>query len=427
MVSFGQVPKKENNCNIELINREYSTAFPTFEDQSNFVKLKDFINRRDNQLKEFKAKVGNGSLLISTKSLKAICDELASALIANGEFKVRAPYEIMQKLVGEIDDKTKMLHKAVNEHTTVRNNGVKPNKIKQDVYTRDTLNTFNKVKAIEFTIDSLKSLIVSNPLDKINISRELAEKLMLICLNENIHPPFQEDNKFYLYTQSANFIINDLRKAKDSDIIACDAVAKKSIDNLEADITEASQQLQMITSSEAQNQDFKKYITLTVAILLGLILVAFFGGVLYKSGNEVKAKLIGESGLQFITIFVIIIAVILFGIMNILKGSELAAILSAIAGYILGKTAPPKSEKTLELELETLKMQEIQAARLKEEELQRNEAERLKKEAEEARLAKEAADKAETERVAADQSSNEKPTDETEDNSDENPTDAPTA
>lgn len=36
----------------------------------------------------------------------------------------------------------------------------------------------------------------------------------------------------------------------------------------------------------------------------------------------------------------------------------MAAILSAIAGYILGKTAPPKSDKILEMELETLRLEE---------------------------------------------------------------------
>lgn len=48
---------------------------------------------------------------------------------------------------------------------------------------------------------------------------------------------------------------------------------------------------------------------------------------------------------EFITLFVLIISIILFGILKILEGRELAAILSGIAGYILGKSRPNKAEK----------------------------------------------------------------------------------
>jgi hypothetical protein len=64
-----------------------------------------------------------------------------------------------------------------------------------------------------------------------------------------------------------------------------------------------------------------------------------------KSGEDLSKELLGGNGLQFVTLFVLIIAVILFGILDILQGSELAAILAGISGYILGKGVnPPKSD-----------------------------------------------------------------------------------
>ena len=65
-----------------------------------------------------------------------------------------------------------------------------------------------------------------------------------------------------------------------------------------------------------------------------------FFTVVYKGnyGNKNLAKdLLSGNGLQFMTLFILIIAIILFGILDIFLGSELAALLSGISGYILGK------------------------------------------------------------------------------------------
>jgi hypothetical protein len=149
----------------------------------------------------------------------------------------------------------------------------------------------------------------------------------------------------------------------------CNIIIQQNIDNINDDINNAEALMNELTIKEIKIWNFKSNITLIVGILLALILVCFFIGVFHNADNSVKQKLIGETGLQFITIFVIIIAVILFGVMEILKGSELAAILSAIAGYILGKATPPKSEKLaeLELELEKLKMEKLKSNEEKEE------------------------------------------------------------
>jgi hypothetical protein len=46
-----------------------------------------------------------------------------------------------------------------------------------------------------------------------------------------------------------------------------------------------------------------------------------------------------ESGIQFITLFSLVIAIILFGILEILHDKELAALLGGLSGYILGRVS----------------------------------------------------------------------------------------
>src|SRR5207247_2857890 len=59
-----------------------------------------------------------------------------------------------------------------------------------------------------------------------------------------------------------------------------------------------------------------------------------------------RAIFAGQTGIQFLTLFSIVIAIILFGITGILADKELAALLGGISGYILGRSstasAPPE-------------------------------------------------------------------------------------
>lgn len=48
----------------------------------------------------------------------------------------------------------------------------------------------------------------------------------------------------------------------------------------------------------------------------------------------------GQAGIQFVTLFSLVIAIILFGIITILEGKELAALLGGLSGYILGRATP---------------------------------------------------------------------------------------
>ncbi len=112
---------------------------------------------------------------------------------------------------------------------------------------------------------------------------------------------------------------------------------QKNIESLQQDIFQAEQAIFGSLSPEFRDQDFRIWISLTFSGLIAVLLLAFFWIIYRRSDISLPSLMLGSSGLQFITVFILIIAIILFGILKVLGGSELAAILSGISGYILGK------------------------------------------------------------------------------------------
>lgn len=74
-------------------------------------------------------------------------------------------------------------------------------------------------------------------------------------------------------------------------------------------------------------------------IFAGLVLVVMAGFfvIAWKDQTVRQAIFGGAAGIQFVTLFSLVIAIILFGITGILEGKELAALLGGLSGYILGR------------------------------------------------------------------------------------------
>lgn len=108
---------------------------------------------------------------------------------------------------------------------------------------------------------------------------------------------------------------------------------------VEKDINACDRQIDKTLNPDAYEQEFRQIISISFSVLIGLLLIIFFTVVyMGNAGNENLAKdLLSGNGLQFMTLFILIIAIILFGILDIFLSSELAALLSGISGYILGK------------------------------------------------------------------------------------------
>lgn len=92
---------------------------------------------------------------------------------------------------------------------------------------------------------------------------------------------------------------------------------------------------QLFISSDATNS-FKLKMSLAFAALVAVVITGFFW-IAFSNEEVKKAIFSNEAGIQFITLFAIVIAVILFGIIGVLEGKELSALLGGLSGYILGK------------------------------------------------------------------------------------------
>ena len=87
---------------------------------------------------------------------------------------------------------------------------------------------------------------------------------------------------------------------------------------------------------EKARNDFTLWATAAFSSLVGAVIVLFFAVLLFY--GDVRANVFtGDAAIQFVTIFSLVIAIILFGVLRILEGKELAALLGGLSGYILGR------------------------------------------------------------------------------------------
>jgi hypothetical protein len=92
----------------------------------------------------------------------------------------------------------------------------------------------------------------------------------------------------------------------------------------------------ILLTSEKDNY-FRVLLGVGFVGLVGLMIIGFFFAA-WRAKSLEASFFTSDRGLQFIALFSLIIAVILFGMMNVLEGKELSALLGAISGYILGRT-----------------------------------------------------------------------------------------
>jgi hypothetical protein len=89
---------------------------------------------------------------------------------------------------------------------------------------------------------------------------------------------------------------------------------------------------------------FKFYMSAIFAALVAVVIAGFFF-IAYMDQSVRAAIFSGGAGIQFVTLFSLVIAIILFGIVGILEGKELAALLGGLSGYILGRGTAASNDR----------------------------------------------------------------------------------
>lgn len=191
------------------------------------------------------------------------------------------------------------------------------------------------------------------------LQRELPElKAKAKDLKENKIPQAEKAEKDLRDTnakiESLAQVPPDLEKFK---ISLEGLLAGKSVETLTKELKETNDEIsQKETQLKCVNSDMRKVLitpeqkfkgdmSFYFAIIIFSLIAGFFAmGWRYKSVG--RGNFSGQIGLQFVTLFSIVIAIILFGITGILEAKELAALLGGLSGYILGRHSVPQSSHT---------------------------------------------------------------------------------
>lgn len=160
----------------------------------------------------------------------------------------------------------------------------------------------------------------------------------------------QENAIGRLEEMKTNVILPELSTIRGQDLGNLNSMSvsegfRRILENKVQDVLKKTDQLSSIGAKVTElnntsyvSQNFKKQISWSFAVLVGIVIIGFFL-MAFKDEQIRKTIFSGDAGLQFITIFSIIIAIILFGITGALGGRELSALLGGISGYILGRSS----------------------------------------------------------------------------------------
>jgi hypothetical protein len=193
-----------------------------------------------------------------------------------------------------------------------------------------------RIRMLESQRDSLKAelklLDPSTESDNQTTRLEIIERSIQSIKNEIITPELETVTGEKLHNFEDIEASEGIRRILENEVSSMLA-STDDLNTLGSKIAELNN-----TDSVAQN--FKKEISWVFAALVGFVILGFFV-IAWKDEKIRKTIFSGDSGIQFLTLFSIVIAIILFGITGVLEGKEISALLGGISGYILGRSSIP--------------------------------------------------------------------------------------
>lgn len=112
------------------------------------------------------------------------------------------------------------------------------------------------------------------------------------------------------------------------------ATVNTQLKKIDADLRIVNRRLERLARLEEQAQSYKKSISTIFGVIMAS-LVVLFAWVCFDARVR-RSVFRGAGGLQMVTLFSVVMAVVMFGMTNILEGKELSALLGSLIGYILG-------------------------------------------------------------------------------------------
>lgn len=241
---------------------------------------------------------------------------------------------------------------SAQENTQFESNANLPNDFK--TLEKERLTTIAEMYSMMYEISGLFT-----ELERAQSLEKLTEKYSLDTFNED---NISEDIKIQLTRLSDiknKIVLPELKSINGADLQEMKSIKttegfRRIIENKVQAILKKTDKLSGLGTKATElnntkyvSQNFKKQISWSFALLVGIVIIGFFI-IAYKDDAIRKTIFSGDVGLQFITIFSIIIAIILFGITEVLGGKEIAALIGGISGYILGRNSMGRGKKNKE-------------------------------------------------------------------------------
>ena len=140
------------------------------------------------------------------------------------------------------------------------------------------------------------------------------------------------------YIEEDKSFIDRLERDKKR-IISLDSeinLLSRKLDKTFNDMAPIEQKIANLLNLEEERNSFRTLVSVAFCVLVAIVIIGFYV-IAIKKEQIAESIFSGEKGIQFVTIFLIVIAIILFGIMGILESKELSALLGGLSGYILGR------------------------------------------------------------------------------------------
>jgi predicted nucleic acid-binding Zn-ribbon protein len=189
------------------------------------------------------------------------------------------------------------------------------------------LDAAEKLKLTETDIEKLRAQVSSYRANLGNLDEEIAN------YDENLKKFTNQKAEWDSRRDAMGNLIADIQTAL--------PVGAANLASLNRQLSEADEKIASLFGQNDASNKFKTTMSEVFAGLVALVIIGFFF-IAVRDNTVRRAIFSNESGIQFITLFALVIAIILFGIVDILEGKELAALLGGLSGYILGRgTARP--------------------------------------------------------------------------------------
>jgi hypothetical protein len=187
-------------------------------------------------------------------------------------------------------------------------------------------------EALEKQIDAISQEIYNTPGTPVfDVQAATIEELLVYLEETNIGSMLASVNNREVELQNYRHLLKIepiLRNVQAHEVVGRSEIAliANAVDNYTSRLIE----------TDVQKNNYTSTVTSVFAALVGGVILGFY--VLAFKNKDVQAQIFsGDRGIQFITLFSLVIAIILFGILGILEGKELSALLGGLSGYILGR------------------------------------------------------------------------------------------